>query len=345
MSHFRCVAFCESKGFLYAGLEYASEVRPSTVLDRVVRCSTTNQAPFLASVSLLQCYCGSKWTSGTQAATEGSCNMVRSLIPGLLRPVSDVALSIQPCAGKISQTCGGSNRLSVYAKVSSSTSTSVSVSAPAASDTSASLPSGWQTQGCKSTVNSLACKSPLRRRPESRLTAVAGCFLALLTGVIDGSPRLLSGSYTSLKTTNTPAACIAACAAGGFSYAGTQNGDRASILAPSAAAREAHLLTERFVSPPARAECYCGSTLNASGKIGTTAADSYCQAAACPGDASQKCGGPFYMRLFKSSPVAAPSSSSAPAPTASGTATSVPSGWQSKGCASFWLMRSISNFD
>jgi hypothetical protein len=102
--------------------------------------------------------------------------MVRSLIPGLLRPVSDVALPIQPCAGKISQTCGGSNRLSVYAKVSSSTSTSVSVSAPAASDTSASLPSGWQTQGCKSTVNSLACKSPLRRRPKSRLTAVAGCF-------------------------------------------------------------------------------------------------------------------------------------------------------------------------
>jgi hypothetical protein len=156
------------------------------------------------------------------------------------------------------------------------------------------------------------------------------CFSCSAAGVIDGSPRLLSGSYTSLKTTNTPAACIAACAAGGFSYAGTQNGDRASILAPPAAAREAHLLTERFVPPPARAECYCGSTLNASGRIGTTAADSYCQAAACPGDASQKCGGPFYMRLFKSSPVAASTSSSAPI--ASSTAAAVPPGWQLKGC-------------
>jgi len=61
-------------------------------------------------------------------------------------------------------------------------------------------------------------------------------------------------------------------------------------------------LPDQIADPSARTprtECYCGSTLNASGRIGTTAADSYCQAAACPGDASQKCGGPFYMRLFK----------------------------------------------
>jgi hypothetical protein len=144
------------------------------------------------------------------------------------------------------------------------------------------------------------------------------CFSCSAAGLIDGSPRLLSGSYTSLKTTNTPAACIAACAAGGFSYAGVQNGDRALILAPPAAAREAHLLTERFVPPPARAECYCGSTLNASGRIGTTAADSYCQAAACPGDASQKCGGPFYMRVWQAT---------------TGADTPLPSGWSSQGCA------------
>jgi hypothetical protein len=95
------------------------------------------------------------------------------------------------------------------------------------------------------------------------------------------------------------------------------------------------LLTDRFGLSFTRAECYCGSTLNASGSVGTSAADSVCQAVACPGDASLACGGPWRMRLYKSSPVTAPSSSSAPAPIASGTGTALPSGWQSKGCASF----------
>jgi hypothetical protein len=134
-------------------------VRPWTIDDRVIRCSTPNHVSFPAFVSLSQCYCGSKWTSGTQAATEGSCNMVRSLISSLLRPVSDVVIPLQPCAGKVSQTCGGSNRLSVYAKSSSSSTTSVSASAPTASGTAAPLPSGWQLQGCTSAIDALLCQT------------------------------------------------------------------------------------------------------------------------------------------------------------------------------------------
>jgi hypothetical protein len=77
------------------------------------------------------------------------------------------------------------------------------------------------------------------------------------------------------------------------------------------------LLTDRFGLSFTRAECYCGSTLNASGSVGTSAADSVCQAAACPGDTSQACGGPYRMRLFKFTP---------------STFVALPSGWQSQGC-------------
>jgi hypothetical protein len=142
-----------------------------------------------------------------------------------------------------------------------------------------------------------------------------------LAGVGDGQARLLTGSYTSLRTTNTPAVCIAACAAGGFSYAGIQNGDRAAHSASLAASCRPHLLIELSEPSFVRAECYCGSTLNASGSVGASYADSACQAAACPGDAKQACGGPWRMRLFKSSTAPAPS-----------TGTALPAGWQAQGC-------------
>jgi hypothetical protein len=90
------------------------------------------------------------------------------------------------------------------------------------------------------------------------------------------------------------------------------------------------LLTDRFGLSFTRAECYCGSTLNASGSVGTSAADSVCQAVACPGDTLQACGGPWRMRLFRSGTTTTSASSSTP--TASSTSTAVPPGWQLQGC-------------
>jgi glucan endo-1,3-alpha-glucosidase len=53
----------------------------------------------------------------------------------------------------------------------------------------------------------------------------------------------------------------------------------------------------RFLCLP---ECYCGSTLNVAGSVGSKVADLVCQAVVCPGDTKQTCGAGWYLQLYKS---------------------------------------------
>jgi hypothetical protein len=58
------------------------------------------------------------------------------------------------------------------------------------------------------------------------------------SGVNDGSARLLTGLAPSLGSGNTPAACIAACAAKGFTYAGVEYGIGSCLLSFSPVAND-----------------------------------------------------------------------------------------------------------
>jgi hypothetical protein len=153
-----------------------------------------------------ECYCGSKLNASGNVGSSAP----------------DSACQAVACPGDGTQACGGSWRLRLFESTKVATASS-STSAPATSSTGTSLPSGWQSQGCTSTHDDLLSTFA----PGAKLTGRGALIPRPLTGVVDGSARLLTGSYTSLKVTNTPAVCIAACAGGGFSYAGIQNGDRA----------------------------------------------------------------------------------------------------------------------
>jgi hypothetical protein len=147
---------------------------------------------------LAECYCGASLSTSAS---------------GVGAKVADAVCRSMACSGDGSQGCGDGGRLRLFKRVPSLT---------------ASLPSGWQAKGCTSCSNPEGARE-LRAAVTpfaSRLTA-ALLVRSLLAGVVDGSARLLTGSYASLRSTNSPAACIAACAAGGFTYAGLENGDRA----------------------------------------------------------------------------------------------------------------------
>lgn len=84
-------------------------------------------------------------------------------------------------------------------------------------------------------------------------------------------PNRLLKQSTNFMDTLTPALCASTCAADGFVYAAVQDGH----------------------------ECWCGSTLNKSATTGVKADVSQCNWA-CPGDASQTCGGYYHLTLYSS---------------------------------------------
>ncbi|KAH8667651.1 WSC domain-containing protein, partial [Tricladium varicosporioides] len=145
-----------------------------------------------------------------------------------------------PCAGKPSEICGGTGRINVYKAIlpvvtastiqtSSSTATSKSTATPS----STSMPT-WFPIGCYSDDSSA-------RSLNTRTS--------------------ITGGDTNMSSKN----CIAACGAGGFTYAGVENG----------------------------VECYCDSAIRSSG----TPSDG-CSNIACKGNATEICGGVNRLNVF-----------------------------------------------
>ncbi|KAI0737847.1 hypothetical protein C8Q80DRAFT_1276257 [Daedaleopsis nitida] len=90
-------------------------------------------------------------------------------------------------------------------------------------------------------------------------TTIAAC-------AVDNPSRILANDITTQVANNTPAACVASCAAQGFGYAGVEFGN----------------------------ECHCGSGL---ADVVQPAPDGACDIA-CTGDARFACGGSWAIQLY-----------------------------------------------
>ncbi|KAF9484188.1 hypothetical protein BDN70DRAFT_181683 [Pholiota conissans] len=132
-----------------------------------------------------------------------------------------------------------------------------------------------------------------------------------------GTRRALTGASYD-QSNMTPATCQTLCL--GYTYAGVEAGH----------------------------QCFCGNSLTNNGASGAIAASSNCQTN-CIGDSSQKCGGSWYLGVFKASTGSASttsstttattttststsSTSSTTTTTTSSGATSTPTSWSAYGC-------------
>ena len=89
-------------------------------------------------------------------------------------------------------------------------------------------------------------------------TTLAAC-------AVDDAARVIAGDMTSVSATNTPGACVSACAAAGFGYAGVEFGD----------------------------ECHCGTGLD---EALVQAPLTDCNMA-CTGDPTLSCGGSWRIQV------------------------------------------------
>jgi hypothetical protein len=253
-------------------------------------------ADMRARTPCTECYCGSKLNASGNVGSSAP----------------DSACQAVACPGDGTQACGGSWLLRLFESTKVATASS-STSAPATSSTGTALPSGWQSQGCTSTQTTFCVRSALGRELKGRWR--------FTFPIVHRRHRRLAPSPVGVV--HEPEDNQHPC------------GLHRSLRCRRLQLRR-HAERRPCVDPGSSSGCSRGASANRAFRAAARSSrmllrlDAQRLAAACPGDASQKCGGPFYMRLFKSSPVAAPTSSSAPI--ASSTAAAVPPGWQLKGC-------------
>ncbi|KAF7440239.1 hypothetical protein PC9H_000583 [Pleurotus ostreatus] len=152
-----------------------------------------------------ECWCGSSIRTGATVASSGDCSM--------------------PCAGKASDICGSSYRLSLYKLGSSTSSTTVPTSSP--TPTSSTITSSAISTSTRPS-SSAASTSSASPTPSF---AYAGCY------VDSSNARILNGGSTTSSTLSVNS-CISSCSARGFVYAGTEYGKECwcgSVLASGAA--------------------------------------------------------------------------------------------------------------
>ncbi|EJF58368.1 WSC-domain-containing protein [Dichomitus squalens LYAD-421 SS1] len=292
-----CVAFCESKGFALAGVEFSDEcycddeLRNGATNTTLIWNECTNHCAGNATCSShnftiagiefgRECYCGNAFENGAgQALDPASCNVV--------------------CAGDALSTCGGSWALSAFqsnatvalqssaSSAAPSTSASLAVSVPSvpissASPTSpvsfsatstpvssASSVAGSATPSISaSTSQSIATSVPASSSAPSNTTVVLpDGWASIGCRQDDVSGRTLDMDAFTSDNMTIPG-CIAHCASLGHPVAGVEY------------ARE----------------CYCGSAFVNDG--GAVLPDDACDMA-CSGDTTSICGGPGALFAFQ----------------------------------------------
>ena len=107
-----------------------------------------------------ECYCDNVIGTAGKAVTDGRCNM--------------------PCNGKTSDTCGGSNGLSLYSfgfynttSNTSPTTTSAAASATTTKALSTSIPTGWTYSGCY--TEQPGFRIMVNQQPDNQQLTIASC--------------------------------------------------------------------------------------------------------------------------------------------------------------------------
>jgi hypothetical protein len=109
-----------------------------------------------------ECYCGQVYSNGG-AEVQTGCNMV--------------------CNGNSTETCGGSNRLSVWSRIGSgsnptATISTVAVVTPTGSGTAVDLPPSWKYQGCY--AEGTSGRAFLNEQPDSQTLTIESCVTTCL---------------------------------------------------------------------------------------------------------------------------------------------------------------------
>ncbi|KAJ7120963.1 glyoxal oxidase N-terminus-domain-containing protein [Mycena epipterygia] len=189
-----CISTCQSRGFSYAGVEYANECycgsgyaptavtasetdcsmpcagKPSEICGAGGKLSVYSSDSSGASGLVLPAYWSKTSTCITEAST-GRALSANSLVDGAMTVEKCVSL----CDSNSAETCGAGFRISLYTKT-----------AP----TGSSIPAGWSPSMC----------------------------------AVDNPARVLTG-YQGTDAALTPASCINKCAGLGFILSGVENGN------------------------------------------------------------------------------------------------------------------------
>ncbi|KAJ6511476.1 WSC domain-containing protein, partial [Mycena vitilis] len=283
-----CISTCTSRGFTFAGLEYANECY----------CGTGYSAPALAapetdcSMSCAgntseKCGGGYRLSVYSSEPASGSNNLV---LPPYWSKVSkcvieassgrtlsgtswiDSGMTVERCVNfcdnngfayaglEYANECYCDNRISLANGGGVNANSDSECSMPCAGNSAEVCGAGYRitlfTKG-----NATVAVTPLPAGWSQSMCAV------------DNPSRVLIG-YQSTETALTPASCINKCVGLGFSLSGVENGN----------------------------ECYCGNILT-NNPVG--ARDNQCDTP-CGGDASQNCGGSYRMNIYQKN-AAAPS--------------------------------------
>ncbi|KAG6815651.1 hypothetical protein H0H87_012650, partial [Tephrocybe sp. NHM501043] len=256
-----CIAFCDAKGYVYAGTEYSSRV---ALGDDSVSTGAANNLPHfpeqrqtsetgpengrtltvgMAIVGdntqekcTTACFNAGYPLSGSEFSVECYCgNTVAN--GGVPAPAADCSMV---CAGNTQEFCGGPNRLNVYNYTGT--------------DLPPQTPSGGGDDGDGMPV------SPVTEVLPGNFT-YAGCWVDNAFGRI-----FLFQQPDDLQ--NTVPTCVATCASQNYTLAGTEYGT----------------------------ECYCGNSLVEGAVLGT---ESTCNKP-CGGNITQACGGANRLSVYTS---------------------------------------------
>ncbi|KAJ7662114.1 WSC domain-containing protein [Mycena polygramma] len=274
-----CISTCESRGFTFAGLEYANECH----------CGTGYSAPALAATETdcsMPCagkaseMCGGWYRLSVYSSesTSGSNNLV---LPPYWSKISkcvieassgrtlsgtswiDPGMTVEKCANfcdtngfsyaglEYANECYCDNRISL----------ANGGGVNANSDSECNMPCA----GNSAEVCGAGFRITLYTKGNATVTPLPAGWSPSMCA-IDNPSRVLTG-HQSTETALTPASCINKCAGLSFSLSGVENGN----------------------------ECYCGNILT-NNPVG--ARDNQC-GTPCSGDASQNCGGSYRINIYQ----------------------------------------------
>lgn len=338
-----CLNTCYSRGFLYAGTEYASECYCGNELTAAVATdSTCNMAckgnanqtcggpsrltTYKSNIQATAAGVPSGWSALGCLTDSGSARTFDGY-----RFSSDsmnYTLCTSTCASRGFNFAGIQYGRECYCgnTQGGSTAATSDCSMSCAGDMYSKCGGSWRLTAFKSNTNNTApaTTSSTATASSTSTTAAAVASVAAPSGwsamgcwTDQGNPRSLNGYKYSSSSAMTYDSCTSACAQRGFTYAGIEYGG----------------------------ECFCDNTL-----AGSSAPAGDCNMM-CNGDKTQPCGGSWRMNVFKAQPAtvttssttsssattsttpsSATTSTASSSAAASPTGTILPDGWSNVGC-------------
>ncbi|KAK7042275.1 putative fungistatic metabolite [Favolaschia claudopus] len=275
-----CIGTCKSRGFSYAGMEYANECYCGTgyAVTPAVKATESECSMACAGSASEKCGAGFRLSVYSSEASGSNSNLVLPPYWGktsqcIVEPSTGRALSgnswidggmtIEKCVNLCDSTgfkyAGLEYANECYCDNTISLANGGGVPASSANECN------MKCAGNSAQICGAGYRITLYTKGDSAATALPSGWSPSMCAV-DNPSRILT-AYKSTETALTPALCINKCAGLGYSLSGVENGN----------------------------ECFCGNVLN-NNPVG--ARDNQCSTP-CSGDASQNCGAGYRMMIYQ----------------------------------------------